>query len=136
MRAGVYCSTETAFLGGCRTKDGGIGRALVDGTFEALQSIRLSASMITDHLANSYYEGLGRENLTHKTFIEEGKMPAPETGKGASGEEGEQKKGDEGEKAEEDEGEGGDGAESGGGEKGDAKSNSDQHGDGEKDGGG
>lgn len=134
MRSGAYCSIETAFLGGYRTKDGGIGRVLVDGTFEALQSIRLSASMITDHLANSYYEGLGRENLTHKTFIEEGKMPAPETDKGASREEGEQKKGDEGERAEEDEGEGGVGAESGGGEKGDAKSNSDQHGDGEKDG--
>lgn len=51
---------------------------MVDGSYEGLQRISLSTCMITDHLANSYYEGLGLENLTHKTFIEEGKMPAPD----------------------------------------------------------
>lgn len=63
----------------CRTEDGGYGRAFVDGSFEELQTIHLSTAMITDHLANTYYDGLGQENLTHKTFIEEGKMPAPES---------------------------------------------------------
>lgn len=51
--------------------------------------------MITDHLANSYYEGLGQENLTHKTFIEEGKMPAPES-KDEPGDQGQQIDGDAG----------------------------------------
>ena len=79
----------------------------MDGAFEELQSIRLSASMITDHLANSYYEGLGQENLTHNTFIEEGKMPAPED---SGGEEGKRGKGEQHEKKGEDrEDEGGDG---------------------------
>lgn len=71
----------------CRTKDGGIGRALVDGTYEGLQRISLSTCMITDHLANSYYEGLGQDNLTNRTFVEEGKMPAPDQdAKGEGGE--------------------------------------------------
>lgn len=61
----------------CRTEDEGIGRAVVDGSFEGLQRICLSAGMITDHLANSYYDALGQPNLTHKTFIEEGKMTPP-----------------------------------------------------------
>jgi hypothetical protein len=51
---------------------------MVDGGYEGLQRISLSTSLITDHLASSYYEGLGSENLTLKTFVEEGKAPAPD----------------------------------------------------------
>ncbi|BDA47245.1 probable Sn1-specific diacylglycerol lipase alpha [Coccomyxa sp. Obi] len=112
-----------------RTEDGGFGRALVDGTFEGLQTIHLSTAMITDHLANSYYEGLGQENLTHKTFIEEGKMPAPD-GKDESGEKGQQIDGSGGDK-DGDKGEDGDkegqcgGEEGGDMEKGEGNDNGD-----------
>ena len=85
--------------------------------------------MITDHLANSYYEGLGQENLTHKTFIEEGKMPAPES-KDEPGDKGQQIDGDGGDKDENksedgDKGERNDSAKGGDAEKGQSDSGED-----------
>ena len=64
-----------------------------DGGCAALQRISLSAQMIDDHLTASYYEALGQENLTQKTFVEEGKVEPPEEaggkpGEGSAGEQG------------------------------------------------
>ncbi|CAK0787789.1 hypothetical protein CVIRNUC_011011 [Coccomyxa viridis] len=67
----------------CRSKGEDLQRAMVDGDFEGLQRICLTSCMITDHMANSYYDGLGHGNLTQQTLIEEGKMEDPKKKKDA-----------------------------------------------------